>query len=528
MKSQHGFNGFVTLSRRARAFFFVRLSLNKMKPDDLVLVPTAWDKRRPIVLQPHQKRIQKLLPRMQFPFYLYWGMGSGKTIGGCVCMQKLGDGDRALVLCDKSTVEQWRHEVQRMFGCNTAEYARIAACVQHYEYMDDANGKQPRHFQMVIVDEAHRFRNAWDRASTRMLSWMARIHECPQVVFLSGTPIVHDAIVEEAALRRMMRTDDLTDRISHYDPRTDPKKKHHYARVEHEVVSCPMSWSQTFLYLQNRRQTFALPLESGTRERVSSSRNTYNTALRSICNCPFDDVAESSKMREIVQRLAANEEAKQVVYSSRKDTGVVALMRLWGRPKTTFRVDGSMSKLERAEQIAAFQRHRSGVLFITDAGAQGIDLKRVHVVHIVEPADNEQEERQVINRAVRFKAHREKNATVRVLRYVAIFPVSGKVDQRWHDVVKASGLFTRGEFSGKTRETQYALMRMMNEEEDMTTIDEKTLVRRALVDDAVQACLATVCACDVFRNQNKVATACEQDDDDANNHLGGSDPPLCE
>ena len=266
-----------------------------MGRDDSELRPIAWEKRRPIVLQPHQKRIQKLLPHMRFPFYLYWGMGSGKTIGGCVCMQKLGDGARTLVLCDKSTVEQWKHEIQRMFGCNTSDYARITACVQHYEYMDDTNGKQPRDFQMVIVDEAHRFRNAWDRASTRMLSWMARIHECPHVVFLSGTPIVHDAIVEEAALRKMMQVDDLTDRISYYDPRADAQKMHHYARVEEEVISCPMSWSQTFLYFQNRRQTFALPLESGTRERVSSSRNTYNTALRSICNCPFDDAAESSK-----------------------------------------------------------------------------------------------------------------------------------------------------------------------------------------------------------------------------------------
>ena len=501
-----------------------------MARDETLLRPVAWEKRRPIVLQPHQKRLQKLLPAMQYPFYLYWGMGSGKTIGGCVCMQGLTDGARALVLCDKSTVEQWTSEVQRMFGCNTRDFARIEVCVQHYEFMDDPKGRQPREFQLVVVDEAHRFRNAWERESKRMTSWMARIHECPRVVFLSGTPIVHNAATELDALRRMMRTDDLTDRISYYDPRADPKKAHHYARVEDAVIPCPMSWSQTFLYMQNRRQTFALPLESGWRERVSSSRNTYNTALRSICNCPFEKAAESSKMCEIVRRLAADEDEKQVVYSSRKDTGVVALIGLWGRPKSTFRIDGSMSKTDRAEQIAAFQRHRSGVLFITDAGAQGIDLKRVHVVHIVEPADNVQEERQIVNRAVRFKAHKERNAVVRVLRYVSTFPTSGSVDARWREVVERSGLFAPGEFRGKTREVQYALMRLMHEEEDMATIDEKTLVRRAETDASVQACLVTVRACDVFRNQNDAdaARSVEHDGDDAHDCPDGSDSPVHE
>lgn len=446
------------------------------------------ENRRPIVLLPHQKRLQRHLPAMRFPFFVYWGMGSGKTIAGCVCMQLLEDGQSALVLCDKTTVEQWKVEVGRLLMCNHADYKRIAVDVHHYEALDHATGPAPKKYAMVIVDEAHRFRNAWEKESKRMLSWMARIHQSPRVVYLSGTPIVHDAVVESLAFQEMMGGEDFRGRISYYDPRADEKKAHFYAAIEDRVVGCPMTWAQCFVYMQSRKQTFTLHLddEEVPRTRLTSQRNTYNTLLRSICNCPFPDAPEHSPKFEHMLHWMYEEEAedkKQVVYSSRKDTGVLALMGLWrGRsrlPRQIFKIDGSMSKDDRADQIVRYNRSlKASVLFITDAAAQGVDLKRVHVVHVMEPADNLQEERQIVNRAVRFKAHREKSAVVRVYRYVMSFPTHGGVDGRWKPAVSASGLFDASELKGRTRSIQKALLRLVAEEDAGMTIDQRTIQRR--------------------------------------------------
>jgi hypothetical protein len=200
------------------------------------------------MLLPHQKRLQSHLQTMTFPFYIYWGMGSGKTIAGCVCMQLLADGQSALILSDKTTVEQWKTEVDRLLTCNHLDYQRITVDVYHYEALDHETGPTPRKYAMVIVDEAHRFRNAWEKESKRMLSWMARINQSPRVVYLSGTPIVHDAAIESLALTHMMRSADLSGRISYYDPRADDKKAHFYAAIEDRVVGCPMSWAQCFVY----------------------------------------------------------------------------------------------------------------------------------------------------------------------------------------------------------------------------------------------------------------------------------------
>ena len=341
---------------------------------------------------------------------------------------------------------------------------------------------------------------------------MARIQRCPRVIYMSGTPLVHRAEVEYDAFCRMMQStadtadDRLRHRVSFYDPRQDPKRSHHYAETRNEVIECPMSWAQTFRYLQHRRQTFRLVVGDGdVRERVSSSCNAYGTLLRSISNCPFPDAPLlGPKMARVLDELSAAEKqgARQVVYSSRRDTGVDALLALWtartAGAKRIFRITGSMTIQEREAQMQRFNRAlRSSVLFITDAGAQGIDCKRVDVVHILEPAESLQEERQTINRAVRYKAHAaRKEALVVVKRYVSVFPTSGAVAPPWKRVLFESGLFERHEMVGITRPVQYALKRLIRDEERYKTIDMRTLESRAERDREVQGLLERIKRCD--------------------------------
>ena len=440
--------------------------------------------------QPHQKYLRQCLSQMKFPFYICWGMGSGKTIGGCICMQILQPQQRALVLCDKSTVLQWVNEIQRVFRCNQKEFASdLEIVVEHYESLDKENAPVPSEFDMVIVDEAHRFRNTWARESSRMLYWIEQIQKCDRVIYLSGTPLVHDAVIDMDAFRRMMQSAQehpLDTRISIYDPRTDKRNAHHYARIEDHQIHCSMTWAQCFKYLMHRRQTFELQLEDEKtpRSRTTSTRNTYNTALRSIANCPFPEIEDSSpKMVRILQNMAKEyaQKKKQIVYSSRKDTGVYALRDKWlvtAAVKRTYTIDGSMTQHDRAWAMDRFNKTPGSVMFITDAAAQGIDLKRVDIVHIMEPGDNIQEEYQVINRAVRFKSHRSKDAVVNVYRYIITFPVSASVSPPWKNELFRSGMFDRVEMKGITRRVQYALLNIIRKEEEQMTIDERTLIKR--------------------------------------------------
>lgn len=130
-----------------------------------------------------------------------------------------------------------------------------------------------------------------------------------------------------------------------------------------------------------------------------------------------------------------------------------------------------------------------GVIFITDAGGQGIDFKHIGAMHIVEPSDNLQEERQVINRSVRFKAHRIKDPIVQVYQYVIIFPKHIKVEQPWKRELFNSGLFQKHELKGLTERMQKALIDIIETEENSMTIDEKIQILRKTRDDKIQASL---------------------------------------
>ena len=448
-----------------------------------------------VKLLDHQKHLQNC--KMEFPFYIFWGMGSGKTIAGILCIQKLERNQKALIVCDKSLLQQWEREVSRMRNQKDFTLPQKIEIV-HYEGLDRECGPIPKKFNMCIVDEAHRFRNAWHTESRRMLSWMRRFHLCPKLVFLSGTPLVHDVDIEMHAFYQMMKSQEVSKRIHFYDPRQDFRQLKFYAKTQESIEKCEMSWAQCFLYLLNRKQEFSIQLEGeeSARRRMSSSRNTYNTMLRSIANNPFPDDPEwSPKFQKVIQNLdeyRRDNTLRQVVYSSRRDTGITSLKRLWlnyVKPSEVFEVNGSMSEIERDDQVMGVLKMPRGVIFITDAGGQGIDFKHIGAMHIVEPSDNLQEERQVINRAVRFKAHRIKDPVVQVYKYVIIFPKHMKVELPWKRELFNSGLFQKHELKGLTERMQKALMNIIETEENSMTIDEKIQIIRKDRDDKIQTSL---------------------------------------
>ena len=440
----------------------------------------------PLKLLPHQKFLLENIHNNVYPIYICWKMGSGKTIGACMCMKTLPQNSKILIICDKSTVIQWKTETQRVLLRNIDQ--DVTVHIIHYEYLNRPESPIPEAYDMTIVDEAHRFRNAFSRESCRMLHWISLIKACTRVIYLSGTPIIHDADIERKSFDNLMMRDSndtLKGRVFFYDPKTDPKSEKKYPSLEEICVHCSMSWAQCLTYFMNKRQSFTLQIEGEEhpRTRISSSKNTYNTLVRAISNNPFPETPNlSPKFQKMLQQmeLADSQNLKQIVYSCRKDTGVKALQELWTSlaDKHSFQITGDMSQEERASNIKDFNRKPNSVLFITDAGGQGIDLKRVNVVHIMEPAENIQDENQIINRAVRYKSHSDADSSVCVFRYICTFPTDGKVEAPWKHILYSTGLFDKSEMKGITRKVQYALKKIIREE-NYKTVDEKIMITRA-------------------------------------------------
>ena len=88
---------------------------------DMELQPKKTTAPNMLKLLPHQQKLSMNVHEVKFPYYMCWAMGSGKTIGGCVFLKCLRPRDRALVICDKSTIVQWRNEINRLFMKSACE-----------------------------------------------------------------------------------------------------------------------------------------------------------------------------------------------------------------------------------------------------------------------------------------------------------------------------------------------------------------------------------------------------------------------
>lgn len=439
-----------------------------------------------VVLLPHQEAIKQRALRgdIEWPFYLIWQMGSGKTFGAMAALYALPKASRVLVVCPLSLVEQWKEQVQRFVRhcAGSAPDARIT--VAHYEQIDRGE-VVPRRFDLTVVDEAARFRNAFKteadeegRRPETLHFEISSILRCPRILYLSGTPILASPQIERRAFDTMMRVTPAHParrRVSVYDPREDPEFLRRFAQREDVEVRVPMLWSQTLLYFVFKRRPMKLALGDQTLVADVETGNAFETQLVKISNNPFTrpkfetDEPESSpkiaKLVETVERLLG-EGRKQLVYSCRKGEGVEHVRFLLAARELSRRFDvdvdwrdvaqtrsaksplptklaraarellsqkflllsGDMSSEDRFGTVKEFNRttgkyRHSRVLHFTQAAANGVDLNEAGDIHLLEPNPIKAMEDQVVARGLRLYAHRKGDKhRFGCYTYVATFP----------------------------------------------------------------------------------------------------------
>lgn len=342
-----------------------------------------------IALLPHQAEIYRHASSsdMRFPFYLMWQMGSGKTFGALACTFALrgvhrprNARPRVLVLCPLSLSGQWLAQIA-LFTQRAVEPPVADFTVAHYEQLEQGL-VCPAKFDMTIVDEAARFRNAFREnieddtgRVPRMLKYeIYQIMRCERVVYLSGTPILAEPEIERLAFDTMMKTTPrfpAMGRVSAYDPRDDPQFLKRFARRQDHRVPVAMLWSQTLLYLLYQRRGFELRPKGYPKltSRVTETGNSFDTQLLKLINNPFsgerfagdDDPERSPKIMRVVTMvetlLARNR--KQTVYSTRKLEGVEHIRYILVAREVNARVMGSNITWQRVKALRKRPRMNS-------------------------------------------------------------------------------------------------------------------------------------------------------------------------
>jgi len=111
----------------------------------------------------------------------------------------------------------------------------------------------------------------------------------------------------------------------------------------------------------------------------------------------------SEKLDHIIPNLKGQ---KSVIYTNWLTHGVKVIEKLLEANGVTYSVfQGSLTKKKRQIMLADFNANKFQVLIITRAGGEGIDLKGVRNMIILDPVWHDAGLQQVIGRVVRYKSH---------------------------------------------------------------------------------------------------------------------------
>lgn len=139
----------------------------------------------------------------------------------------------------------------------------------------------------------------------------------------------------------------------------------------------------------------------------------------------------SSKFSALLNKIADNFFRKHMVYSFFKERSgtklLSAILNMCGVKTVLYTGDLSAAKRESLLNEFNSEENMYGdkikVILLTEAGGEGITLKDVGVVHILESNHKEAKIRQAIGRAVRFKSHEglpKSDRTVKIYRYWSV------------------------------------------------------------------------------------------------------------
>lgn len=326
---------------------------------------------------------------------------------------------------------------------------------------------------LLVVDEAHRARNL----ETALFKNLQKTRAAKRL-FLTATPVFNHpseiaSLVNLAAGKNILPPDkrdfekkylenkqvdpSFYQRLLGVKPGIQPVIKHEKELVNAlktyvdyvggrqegfpaslmEEVRVPMSDAQTDIYKTILGQAplwMRMKVKAGlppNKKEIEAMR-AFMTGLRQVSNTSRGYVnslnkEESPKINKafdfLQEKIKTNPRYKAVVYSNYINSGLApykALLERAGVPYGEF--SGDVSRAKRNKMVEDYNADKLKALLVSSAGAEGLDLKGTRLVQLLEPHFNEEKEKQIIGRGIRYKSHDhlpENEKNVLVQRYLA-------------------------------------------------------------------------------------------------------------
>jgi superfamily II DNA or RNA helicase len=275
--------------------------------------------------------------------------------------------------------------------------------------------------KMLIVDEAHNMRNIKGRKTKEIMRIAFESQKCllltatpfvnyitdfmPLINMLHGRMIIgtrrqfEDGEVEQAIRNNELSNDNmnilrelLRGRIDYVGCTDGPDFPR---RIDH-IMNVPMSMNYY------RRYEALIHGENVLGMLFRNPRRFLNGYRRAV------NIAGNGEYfsRKIEASIPIIRRGKTVIYTNWLQYGVDPITSVLQNEGISYRIfSGSVNKKAREKIVKEFNDDRFSTLIITSAGGEGIDLKGVRSIIVMEPPWNDAGLQQVVGRAIRYRSH---------------------------------------------------------------------------------------------------------------------------
>lgn len=364
-------------------------------------------KRSKLKLHKHQVDVVEYLDANRGVIAAY-GTGVGKTLIGVTSSQCFLDANpkgTIVVVTPKSLQENFKKELKAYGAKHTKNYLfytmrKFATTYHTKKFPNNA---------FLIIDEAHNLRTMTTQSTTKSRKITASkvaikvAKEADKVLLLTATPLLNTPLDLINLVAMVKGTDQLTKnefkrlnnkQLCEYFRNTimfykNPKTKDYPKVKEHQTyIKMTKEYYRKYRKIETRRnKKFKNPF-------------VFLTGLRQATNV-IDPCLKCEKALEIIKKGH-----KTLVYSAFITRGIKIIQeQLKGLNIKYVEIIGSMTQQQRTSAVNKYNKGKVQVLFITKAGAEGLDLKGTRKVILLEKSWNRPVEEQVIGRAARYQSH---------------------------------------------------------------------------------------------------------------------------
>lgn len=343
--------------------------------------------------------------------------GSGKTLTAVAISQKFLQKykhSKVIIISPANLLVNFRKELAR-FGVSSQELNDKYRLYSFQKFLIEMEkGEIDCRNDLMIIDEAHDLRNMNVNSNQKGLRSKS-VLKCAQLtskrVLLTATPFVNgkDDFISLINLlyggtivrtpKEIQKVSDikrfLRDRVDYITPERDQKD---FPSYNEYLIEIPMDkdYEEKYCKLIRGYQVNNILFVN--------PKSFYNAHRRAVNKLGGNEKYFSLKIDEAIKII---KNYKSVIYSNWLDFGVRPVSkRLTDLGITNKIYYGGLSEERKNKTIDEFNKNKFQVLIISSAGKQGLDLKEVRKMIVLDPVWNFSGMEQIKGRVIRYKSHK--------------------------------------------------------------------------------------------------------------------------